>query len=57
MCLVKLIEYFKYYIYLASVLSKVKQVYEQLDSVIAKTPKKDIVVVQGIWNARVGPDA
>ena len=55
--MVKLIEYFKYYIYLASVLSKVKQVYEQLDSVIAKTPKKDIVVVQGIWNARVGPDA
>ena len=36
---------------------KVKQFYEQLDSIIAKTPKKDILVVQGGWNAKVGLDA
>ena len=33
-----------------------KQFYEQLDSIIAKTPN-DIHVVQGDWNAEVGPDA
>ena len=36
---------------------EVEQFYEQLDSIIAKTPKKDILVVQGDWNAKVGPDA
>ena len=36
---------------------EVLQLYEQLDSTIAKTPKKDIVVVQGTWNDKVGPDA
>ena len=36
---------------------EVQQFYEQLDSVITKTPKKDILVVQGDWNAKVGPDA
>ena len=34
-----------------------EQFYEQRDSIIAKTPKKDILVVQGDWNAKVGPDA
>ena len=34
-----------------------KQFYEQLDRIIAKTPQKDRLVVQGDWNARVGPDA
>ena len=34
-----------------------EQFYEQLDSIKAKTPKKDIFVVQGDWNAEVGPDA
>ena len=36
---------------------EVEQFYEQLDSIIAKTPKKDILVVQSDWNAKVGPDA
>ena len=31
--------------------------YEQLDSIIAKTPEKDTPVVQGDWNAKVGPGA
>ena len=31
--------------------------YEQLDSIITKTPKKDILVFQGDQNGRVGPDA
>ena len=35
----------------------VEQFYEQLGSIIAKTRKKDILVVQGDWNAKVGPDA
>ena len=34
-----------------------EQLYEQFDSIKAKTPKKDIFVVQGDWNAEVGPDA
>ena len=34
----------------------VKQFYEQLDGITAKTPKKNILVVQGNWNAKVGPD-
>ena len=36
---------------------EVQLFYKQLDSIIAKTPKKDILVVQGDWNAKVGPDA
>ena len=31
--------------------------YKQLDRIIAKTPKKDVLAVQGNWNAKVGPDA
>ena len=31
--------------------------YEQLQDVIDQTPKKDILVVQGDWNAKVGRDA
>ena len=34
-----------------------EQFHETLDSVITKTPKKDILVVQCDWNAKVGPDA
>ena len=30
-----------------------EQFYEQLDSIIAKTPKKDLLVVKGDWNAKV----
>ena len=36
---------------------EVKQFYEQLDSIIVKTPKKDIIVGQDDWNAKVGSDA
>ena len=36
---------------------EVEQFYKQLDSIIAKTPKKDILVVQGDWNAKIGSDA
>ena len=36
---------------------EVERLYEQLDSIIAKTPKKDTVVVQGDWNAKVSPHA
>ena len=35
----------------------VEQFCEQLDSIIVKTPKKDVLVVQVDWNARVDPDA
>ena len=34
-----------------------EQIHEQLDNIIAETPKNDILVVQGDWNAKVGPDA
>ena len=34
---------------------EVEQFYEQLEE--TKIPKKDILVVQGDWNAKVGPDA
>ena len=35
----------------------VEDFYEQLQEVIDQTPKKDILVVQGDWNAKVGEDA
>jgi len=31
--------------------------YSQLEAVIANTPKKDILIVQGDWNAKIGRDA
>ena len=34
-----------------------EQLYEQLEGITAKTPKKDILVVQDDWNAKVGPNA
>ena len=36
---------------------EIEEFYELLDTAIAKTPKKDILFVQGDWNAKVGPDA
>ena len=36
---------------------EIEEFYEQLDDIIAKAPKKDILVVQGDWNAKIGPDA
>ena len=35
----------------------VEQFYKQLDSILAKTPRKGILVVQADWNAKAGPDA
>ena len=32
----------------------VEQFYKQLDSILAKTPKKYILVVQADWNAKAG---
>ena len=37
--------------------SEVDHFYQQLQETIDKTPKKDILVVQGDWNAKVGKDA
>ena len=35
---------------------EVEEFYDQLDNIIAKVPKKDILVVLGDWNAKIGPD-
>ena len=37
--------------------SEVDHFFQQLQKTIDKTPKKDILVVQGDWNAEVGKDA
>ena len=37
--------------------NEVKEFYDQLQNVIDQTPKKDILVVQGDWNAKVDRDA
>ena len=37
--------------------NEIEELYEQLQNVIDQTPKKDILVVQGYWNAKVGRDA
>ena len=37
--------------------SEVNHFYQQLQETTDKTPKKDILVVQGDWNAKVGKDA
>ena len=36
--------------------SEVDRFYQQLQETIDKTPKKDILVVQAKWNAKVGKD-
>ncbi|PVD33204.1 hypothetical protein C0Q70_04455 [Pomacea canaliculata] len=36
---------------------EVEEFYEELDIIIKKTPKKDILLVLGDWNATIGPDA
>ena len=40
-----------------SKLSEVDHFYQKLQETIDQTPKKDILVVQGDWNAKVGKDA
>ncbi|KAJ8396775.1 hypothetical protein AAFF_G00013740 [Aldrovandia affinis] len=37
--------------------SEVEDFYEQLQAVLDQTPKKDIIIMQGDWNAKVGEDA
>ena len=37
--------------------SEVDHFYQQLQEIIDQTPKKDILVVQGDWNANVGKNA
>ena len=37
--------------------NKIEKFYDQLQIVVDQTPKKDILVVQGDWNAKVGKDA
>ena len=37
--------------------NKIEEFYDQLQNAIDQTPKKDIHVVQGDWNAKVGRDA
>ena len=36
---------------------EIEDFYDQLQEIIDQTPKKDIIVVQGDWNAKVGEDA
>ncbi|XP_063587738.1 craniofacial development protein 2-like [Penaeus indicus] len=35
---------------------RIEEFYEELEDIIRKTPRKDLIV-QGDWNAKVGPDA
>ena len=37
--------------------NEMEEFYDQLQNVIDQTPKKDILVVQGDWNAKVGRHA
>ena len=37
--------------------NEVEEFYDKLQNVIDQTPKKDILVEQGDWNAKVGKDA
>ena len=37
--------------------NEIEEFYDQLQNVIGPTPKKDMLVVQGDWNAKVGKDA
>ena len=37
--------------------NKIEEFCDQLQNVIDQTPKKDILVVKGDWNANVGRDA
>ena len=37
--------------------NKIEEFYDQLQNITDQAPKKDILVVQGDWNAKVGRDA
>ena len=36
---------------------EVEEFYEKIESIIQKTPKKDLLIVQGDFNAKIGKDA
>ena len=36
---------------------EVEEFYEQIENIIRKTPKKDFLIIQGDWNAKVGSDS
>ena len=36
--------------------NEIEKFYDQLQKVVGQTPKEDILVVQGDWNAKVGKD-
>ena len=36
---------------------EIEDVYHQVQEVVDETPKRDILVVQGDWNAKIGEDA
>ena len=36
---------------------QIEEFYDQLQEILNQTPKKDVLVVQGDWNAKVGEDA
>ena len=36
---------------------EIEDFYQELNNVITNTPKNDIQIIQGDWNAKVGPDA
>ena len=35
----------------------IEEFYEQLQEILDQVPKKDILIVQGDWNAKVGKDS
>ena len=37
--------------------SEVDEFYRELQTRVDQTPKRDILVLQGVWNAKVGEDA
>ena len=37
--------------------NEIEEFFDQLQNVIGRTTKKDVLVVQGDWNAKVGKDA
>ena len=41
----------------ASSKDEIEQFYEELRCTLDVTPRKNVLIVQGHWNAKVGPDA